>query len=118
MRILITGGAGYIGSHALKLLLSRAHDVPVYDKLYTAHRAAVPADRLIVGDLSERDRLDQALVERRIEAVMHFAAFALVGESVKHPAKYYQNNVINTLNLLDALRRHGIGRFVFSSTCA
>jgi UDP-glucose-4-epimerase GalE len=118
MRILVTGGAGYIGSHAVRLLLSRGHDVCVYDNLVFGHRAAVPAERLIVGDLAERDRLDQALVERRIEAVMHFAAFAFVGESVQHPAKYYLNNVVNTLNLLDALRRHGIGRFVFSSTCA
>jgi UDP-glucose-4-epimerase GalE len=78
----------------------------------------VPADRLIVGDLAERDRLDQTLVERRVEAVLHFAAFALVGESVQNPAKYYQNNVVNTLHLLDALRRHRVDRFVFSSTCA
>jgi UDP-glucose-4-epimerase GalE len=118
MNILVTGGAGYVGSHAVKLLLSRGHDVWVYDNLSAGHRAAVPAGRLIVGDLSERDRLDQALVERRVEAVMHFAAFALVGESVRHPAKYYQNNVINTLHLLDALRRHDVRRFVFSSTCA
>jgi len=118
MNILVTGGAGYIGSHAVRLLLSCGHDVWVYDNLSTGHRASVPADRLLVGDLAERDRLDQALVERRIDAVMHFAAFALVGESVRYPEKYYQNNVINTLHLLDALRRHGVGRFVFSSTCA
>jgi UDP-glucose-4-epimerase GalE len=118
MRILVTGGAGYIGSHAVKLLLSRGHDVCVYDNLVFGHRATVPAERLIVADLAERDRLDQVLVERRIEAVMHFAAYAFVGESVQQPAKYYLNNVVNTLNLLDALRRHGIGRFVFSSTCA
>src|SRR5438105_15730036 len=105
MRILVTGGAGYIGSHAVKLFLKRGHDLWVYDNLSFGHRAAVPADRLLVGDLSERERLDQVLVERRIEAVMHFAAFAFVGESVTHPAKYYQNNVINTLHLLDALRR-------------
>jgi UDP-glucose 4-epimerase len=118
MSILVTGGAGYVGSHAVKLLLARGHDVWVYDNLSTGHRAAVPADRLVVGDLAERDRLDQVLVERRVEAVLHFAAFALVGESVRFPEKYYQNNVVNTLHLLDAVRRHGIGRFVFSSTCA
>jgi UDP-glucose-4-epimerase GalE len=118
MRILVTGGAGYVGSHAVKLLLSLGHDVWVYDNLSTGHRAAVLADRLIVGDLAERDRLDQALVERRVEAVLHFAAFALVGESVLYPEKYYQNNVVNTVYLLEAMRRHGIGRFVFSSTCA
>ena len=82
------------------------------------HRAAVPADRLVVADLSEAQRLDHVLVMQRIEAVVHFAAFAFVGESVTQPAKYYQNNLINTLHLLDALRRHRIGRFVFSSTCA
>lgn len=118
MRILVTGGAGYIGSHAVNIFLKRGHDVTVYDNLSMGHRAAVPAERLIVGDLAETHRLDQALVEQRIEAVVHFAAFAFVGESVTHPAKYYQNNLVNTLGLLDALRRHGIKRFVFSSTCA
>ncbi len=118
MRILVTGGAGYIGSHAVKLFLARGHDVWTYDNLSMGHRAAVPADRLVVADLSEAQRLDHVLVMQRIEAVVHFAAFAFVGESVTQPAKYYQNNLINTLHLLDALRRHHIGRFVFSSTCA
>jgi UDP-glucose 4-epimerase len=118
MRILVTGGAGYIGSHAVRLFLARGHDVWVYDNLSMGHRAAVPAERLIVGDLAEQPRLDQALVEHRIEAVVHFAAYAFVGESVEQPAKYYQNNLINTLHLLDALRRLHIHRFVFSSTCA
>jgi UDP-glucose 4-epimerase len=118
MRILVTGGAGYIGSHAVRLFLSRGHDVRVYDNLSAGHRAAVPADRLIAADLAEVHRLDQAFVEHRIEAVVHFAAFALVGESVTNPAKYYQNNLVNTLTLLDAVRRHGVKRFVFSSTCA
>jgi UDP-glucose-4-epimerase GalE len=118
MRILVTGGAGYIGSHAVKLFLARGHDVWVYDNLSMGHRAAVPAERLIEADLSEGQRLDHALVLHRIEAVVHFAAFAFVGESVTQPAKYYQNNLVNTLQLLDALRRHRINRFVFSSTCA
>jgi UDP-glucose-4-epimerase GalE len=118
MRILVTGGAGYIGSHAVRLFLARGHDVRVYDNLSTGHRAAVPADRLVVADLAESHRLDQVLVEHRTEAIVHFAAFALVGESVADPAKYYHNNLVNTLTLLDALRRHGIKRFVFSSTCA
>jgi UDP-glucose-4-epimerase GalE len=118
MRILVTGGAGYIGSHAVRLFRARGHDVWVYDNLSMGHRAAVPADRLLVGDLAELPRLDHALVMHRIEAVVHFAAFAYVGESVKHPGKYYQNNLVNTLHLLEAVRRHGIGRFVFSSTCA
>src|SRR6516164_9524067 len=118
MRILVTGGAGYIGSHAVRLLLSRGHEVWVYDNLTMGHRAAVPQGRLIVGDLCEKDRLDQTLLERRVEAVMHFAALAYVGESVTDPATYYQNNIVNTLTLLDAMRRHRIGRIVFSSTCA
>jgi UDP-glucose-4-epimerase GalE len=118
MRILITGGAGYIGSHAVKLFLARGHDVWVYDNLSMGHRQAVPADRLVVGDLKETDRLDQVLVERRIEAVVHFAAFAFVGESVREPAKYYQNNLVNTLNLMECARRHKVGKFVFSSTAA
>src|SRR4051794_15279061 len=118
MRILITGGAGYIGSHAVRLFLERGHDVWVYDNLAVGHRAAVPAERLIVGDLAETQRLDHALVMHRIEAVVHFAAFTYVGESVQNPGKYYQNNLVNTLNLMECLRRLGIGRFVFSSTAA
>jgi UDP-glucose-4-epimerase GalE len=118
MHILVTGGAGYIGSHAVKLFLERGHEVWIYDSLLYGHRAAVPADRLIVGELGETHRIDQVLLERRIDAVVHFAAFAAVGESVQQPAKYWQNNVVNTLNLMEALRRHNIGRFVFSSTAA
>jgi UDP-glucose 4-epimerase len=118
MRILITGGAGYIGSHAVKLFLARGHDVWIYDNLSMGHRQAVPQERLIVGDLSELQRLDHVMVERQIEAVVHFAAFAFVGESVREPAKYYQNNLVNTLNLMECARKHRISRFVFSSTAA
>lgn len=118
MRVLVTGGAGYIGSHTVKLLLGLGHDVRVYDNLSMGHRGAVPADRLIVGDLKDVDALDHALLVHRIEAVVHFAAFAYVGESVTDPAKYYQNNLVNTLNLMDRMRRQGIAKFVFSSTCA
>jgi UDP-glucose 4-epimerase len=118
MRILVTGGAGYIGSHAVRLFLARGHDVWVYDNLSVGHQGAVPRDRLIVGDLAEVHRLDQALVEHRIEGVVHFAALTYVGESVRDPARYYQNNLVNTLGLMECMRRHGITRFVFSSTCA
>ena len=118
MHILVTGGAGYIGSHAVRLFLERGHDVWVYDSLIYGHRAAVPAERLIVGELHETHRIDQVLLERRIDAVVHFAAFAAVGESVQHPGKYWQNNVVNTLNLMECLRRHQVSRFVFSSTAA
>src|SRR5271155_3362067 len=104
MRILITGGAGYIGSHAVRLFLERGHDVWVYDNLSFGHRAAVPASRLIVGDLNETHRIDQVLLEHRINTVVHFAASTFVGESVLHPAKYYQNNIVNTLNLMECLR--------------
>jgi UDP-glucose 4-epimerase len=118
MRILVTGGAGYIGSHTVRLLVERGHDVWSYDNLSYGHRHSVPAGRLVVADLADTDRLDQAIVDKRIEAVVHFAAFTFVGESVREPAKYYRNNLIHTLNLLDCLRRHKVWRFVFSSTCA
>jgi UDP-glucose 4-epimerase len=118
MRILITGGAGYIGSHAAKLFLARGHDAWVYDNLSAGHRAAVPAERLIVADLADLPRLDNALVMHRIEACVHFAAFTYVGDSVREPGKYYQNNLVNTLNLMECLRRQGVWRFIFSSTAA
>jgi UDP-glucose-4-epimerase GalE len=118
MRILVTGGAGYIGSHAVRHFLARGHDAWVYDNLSTGHRAAVPFERLVVGDLADGQRLDQVLTTRRIEAVVHFAASSLVGESVRDPAAYYRNNLSASLVLLERLRRHGVGRIVFSSTCA
>src|SRR3954447_16913717 len=118
MRILVTGGAGDIGSHTVRALLARGHDVRVYDSLVYGHRPAVPADRLIAGDLRDADLLDHALLIHRIEAVVHFAAFAYVGESVTDPGKYYQNNVAHTLTLFERMRRHGVNRLVFSSTCA
>ncbi|HKB03492.1 MAG TPA: UDP-glucose 4-epimerase GalE [Gemmataceae bacterium] len=118
MRILVTGGAGYIGSHTVRTLLARGHEVWVFDNLVYGHRAAVPAERLIVGDLRDADVLDHALLIHRIEAVVHFAAYCYVGESVTDPAKYYLNNVANSLTLFERMRRHGVKKVVFSSTCA
>ncbi len=118
MNILVTGGAGYVGSHAVRRLAQAGHQVWVYDNLSAGHRGACPAERLIVGHLADRPRLEAALREHRIEAVMHFAAFALVGESVSHPGKYYENNVWGSLSLLEAMRAAGVGRIVFSSTTA
>src|SRR5262245_33025193 len=108
MRILVTGGAGYIGSHTVRLLLETGHDVWVLDNLSTGHRGSVPRERLIVADLRDSARLDHVFVAQRIEAVVHFAASALVGESVRQPATYWQNNVVATLGLLDTMRRHGV----------
>lgn len=118
MNILVTGGAGYVGSHAVKRLLADNHNVMVYDNLVYGHRAAVPSDRLVEGDLMDGQKLRSLMREHTIEAVMHFAAYALVGESVTDPAKYYQNNIVGTLSLLDSMRDCGVGRIVFSSTCA
>lgn len=118
MRILVSGGAGYVGSHAVRLLERAGHDVWVYDNLSRGHRGAVPPGRLIEGELADRGRLTAALRERSIDAVMHFAAFALVGESVADPGLYYQNNVVGSLSLLEAMRDAGVRRIVFSSTTA
>lgn len=118
MNVLVTGGAGYVGSFSVRLLLASGHDVWVYDNLTMGHRAAVPEGRLIVGELLDQALLESVLRERRIEAVMHFAALAYVGESVKDPARYYTNNVCGTLSLMNAMRACGVSRIVFSSTCA
>jgi UDP-glucose-4-epimerase GalE len=118
MRILVVGGAGYIGSHTVRLLLQHGHDVQVFDNLDLGHQEAVPRDRLIVGDLNDPSALNAALKNHQTEAVVHFAAFASVPESVSDPARYYRNNITGTLNLLDAMRANGVSRFVFSSTCA
>ena len=118
MRILVTGGAGYVGSHATRLLARAGHDVWVYDSLELGHRGAVPQGTLVVGDLADRARLTNLLREARIEAVMHFAAFSLVGESVTDPAKYLQNNVAGSLSLLESMRAADVCQIVFSSTTA
>lgn len=116
--ILVTGGAGYIGSHACKALAAAGHTPVTYDNLVYGHRWAVKWGPLEEGDLADRGRLDAVIEQWRPDAAMHFAAYAYVGESVEDPGKYYRNNVLGTLTLLEALRDHGIDRLVFSSTCA
>lgn len=118
MNILVTGGAGYVGSHAARWLARAGHDVWIYDNLSVGHRAAALPGKLIVGELADEARLQAVLKEQAIEAVMHFAAFALVGESVVEPAKYYRNNVAATLSLLEAMRAAEVNKLVFSSTTA
>ncbi len=118
MRILVTGGAGYVGGFAARHLLASGHDVLVLDNLSTGHRGCVPEETLVVGDVGERAILDPILSQHGIEAVMHFAASAYVGESVRDPRGYYRNNVANTLSLLEAMLDHDVRRLVFSSTCA
>lgn len=119
--ILVTGGAGYIGSHAVLALTKAGYEVIVLDNLSYGHRELVEQVlqvELIVGDTSDRALLDQIFTTHNITAVMHFAAYIAVGESVTDPAKYYQNNVTGTLTLLEAMVAASINKFVFSSTCA
>ena len=118
MRVLLSGGAGYVGSHSAEMLHRLGHDIWVYDNLSEGHQGAVPAGRLIVGELMDRAKLESVFREHEIEAVMHFAASCYVGVSVTDPAPYYQNNIVGTLSLLDAMRATGVKKIVFSSTCA
>ncbi len=116
--ILVTGGAGYVGAHACKALAARGYRPVVYDNLVYGHSEAVKWGPLEIGDLSDRAVLDAAIERHRPTAVMHFAAFTYVGESVADPGKYYRNNVAGTLSLLETMRDHHIDRLVFSSTAA
>ncbi len=119
MKILVVGGAGYIGSVCAELLLNEGHEVAIFDNLTEGHRAAIdPRAIFIEGDLSDRAAIGAALSKVHPDAVMHFAANALVGESMENPSKYFRNNVGNGLNLLDAMVEARITRLVFSSTCA
>ena len=117
--VLVTGGAGYVGSHCVRALCEAGDRVVVLDNLTAGHRLAV--DRraeLVVGDLADEGVLDRLFAERRFDAVMHFAAFADVNESVREPLRYFQNNIVNSVKLLDAMRRHEVRSLVFSSSCA
>ena len=118
MRILVTGGAGYVGSHCAKLLNAAGHDVVVLDNLLHGHREAVRFGPLIEADLRDQDAIRRALEQNPVDAVIHFAALARVGESMNSPGLYFENNVNGTLNLLEAMREQGIDKIVFSSTCA
>ncbi|GAB4389162.1 MAG: UDP-glucose 4-epimerase GalE [Thermodesulfovibrionales bacterium] len=118
MKVLVTGGAGYIGSHVVKALGERGHATLAYDNLSTGNRWAVLSGDLVVADLAETDTLAEVLRAFEPDAVMHFAASIVVPESVRDPLKYYRNNTVNTVNLLRAARDAGVGLFIFSSTAA
>jgi UDP-glucose 4-epimerase len=119
MRIFVVGGAGYIGSVCAELLLDEGHEVSIFDNLTEGHRRAVDARATFIeGELSDRARIQAAVSSDRPDAVMHFAANALVGESMRDPSKYFRNNICNGLNLLDAMVAAQVHRIVFSSTCA
>ncbi|MGC8795477.1 UDP-glucose 4-epimerase GalE [Thermodesulfovibrio sp.] len=118
IKVFVTGGAGYIGSHVVKMLGERGYSVLTYDNLSFGHREAVLYGKLIVADLSDRQTLKQTIKEYKPDAVMHFAASIVVPESVKEPVKYYRNNFCNTLNLVEACLEHGVKNFIFSSAAA
>ncbi|MGC2062548.1 MAG: UDP-glucose 4-epimerase GalE [Thermodesulfovibrionales bacterium] len=118
MKLLVTGGAGYIGSHMVRTLGEKGHDIVIYDNLSSGHRDSLLYGRLVVADLADRETLRILLQEEKFDAVIHFAAFIAVEESVKDPVKYYRNNFSNALNLIDACVRYGVDKFIFSSTAA
>ncbi len=118
MRLLVTGGAGFIGAVVARRLREAGHTAIVLDNLSTGHRQAAAGSELVVGDFGDRACLSDLLGTRKIEGAVHLAASALVGESVEHPARYYRNNLERSLALLDVLIEHGVGRFVLSSTAA
>ncbi len=116
--ILIIGGAGYIGSHTNKIMNQNGYSTIVFDNLVFGHQEFVKWGEFVLGDLSNKEQIRRCFQNNQIDAVMHFGAYAYVGESVIKPALYYQNNVVNTLNLLDAMREHDVRYFIFSSSCA
>ncbi len=117
-RVLVTGGAGYIGSHVVKLLGKSGYDILVYDNLSTGHRNSVLYGELHIGDLADKNELNQVIVNFKPDAIMHFAAFIQVGESVQDPLKYYRNNTFNAGNLLEVMMENNINKLIFSSTAA
>ena len=118
MKVLVCGGAGYIGSNMTAMLAAEGHESIVFDNLSKGHKAAIGNNEFVLGDLADHELLVKTLNRFKIDAVMHFAAFIEVGESVKEPLRYYYNNVSNTQNLLSAMEEAGVEKFVFSSTAA
>ncbi|MDW7973537.1 MAG: NAD-dependent epimerase/dehydratase family protein, partial [Thermodesulfovibrio sp.] len=118
IRVLVTGGAGYIGSHVVKALGERGYNVLTYDNLSYGHREAVLYGDIVIADLSERDTLKKTFETFKPDAVMHFAALIVVPESVKEPEKYYRNNFCNSLNLIETCLEHRVKNFIFSSSAA
>ncbi|MHC1724258.1 MAG: UDP-glucose 4-epimerase GalE [Aminipila sp.] len=118
MKILVTGGAGYIGSHAVRALQEKGYEVVVYDNLSTGHEWTVQNCELVIGDICDVERLKSVFDNHQVAAVVHFAASSLVGESVSNPAKYYENNVVGSKRLFDTMLLKGVDKLVFSSTCA
>ena len=118
MKILVVGGAGYIGSHMVKMLLDGGHQVVTFDNLSSGFRNAVLGGEFVEGDLANTALLNEVFEKHQPEAVMHFASYIQVGESVQHPAKYYFNNFTNTLNLLNTMVKYRVNNFIFSSTAA
>lgn len=118
MKLLVTGGAGYIGSHAVIALAEAGHEIIVYDNLCNGHEKSVLYGRLVKGDLADTELLNKTLADFKPDAIIHFAAFIQVGESVLKPLKYYRNNVINSMNLLEAMQKNKISNILYSSTAA
>jgi len=118
MNILVTGGAGYIGSHAVRALREKGHGVVVVDNLVKGHKAAVGDAKLYVGNIGDEAFMDGVFAENKIDGVMHFAAFSLVGESMTQPYEYYNNNVCESMHLFNSMVRNGVKNIVFSSTAA
>lgn len=117
-KILVTGGAGYIGSHVVKLLGESGYDVVIYDNLSTGNKNAVLSGELVVGDLEDLEKLNDTFEKHQFDGVMHFAGSIVVPESVENPAKYYSNNTQNSLNLMQLCLKHKVNNFIFSSTAA
>jgi len=119
MKVLVTGGAGFIGSHTTRKLVNSGHEVVVFDNLVYGHREFVPPKAVFIeGDLSDKELLEKVFSENKIDAVMHFAAYAFAGESVEKPEKYFTNNIVYGLNLLNVCAKNDVKKFIFSSSCS